>query len=54
MVVIKSINEKVWNVNFSKNNGTFAFTEGWSKVVGDLCLSDGCILLFKQVNPLMY
>ncbi|KAJ0494968.1 putative transcription factor B3-Domain family [Helianthus annuus] len=54
MVVIKSINEKVWNVNFSKNNGTFAFTEGWSKVVADLCLSDGCILLFKQVNPYNY
>ncbi|KAJ0765390.1 putative transcription factor B3-Domain family [Helianthus annuus] len=54
MVVIKSINEKVWNVNFSKNNGTFAFTEGWSKVVCDLCLSDGCILLFKQVNPYNY
>ncbi|KAJ0824433.1 putative transcription factor B3-Domain family [Helianthus annuus] len=53
-VVIKSINEKVWNVNFSKNNGTFAFTEGWSKVVVDLCLSKGCLLLFKQVNPYNY
>ncbi|KAJ0783856.1 putative transcription factor B3-Domain family [Helianthus annuus] len=54
IVVIKSINEKVWNVNFSKNNGTFAFTEGWSKVVADLCLSEGYILLFKQVNPYNY
>ncbi|KAJ0636595.1 putative transcription factor B3-Domain family [Helianthus annuus] len=53
-VVIKSINEKVWNVNFSKNNGTFAFSEGWSKVVAELCLSDGCLLLFKQVNPYNY
>ncbi|KAJ0447340.1 putative transcription factor B3-Domain family [Helianthus annuus] len=44
----------VWNVNFSKNNGTFAFTEGWSKVVANLCLSKDCILLFKQVNPYNY
>ncbi|MFS7898249.1 putative transcription factor B3-Domain family [Helianthus anomalus] len=53
-VFIKSINEKVWNVNLSKNNGTFAFTEGWSKVVSELCLSEGCLLLFKQVNPYNY
>ncbi|KAJ0698783.1 putative transcription factor B3-Domain family [Helianthus annuus] len=53
-VVIKSINEKVWNVNFSKNNGNFSFTEGWSKAVSELCLSDGCLLLFKQVNPYNY
>ncbi|KAM0014482.1 putative transcription factor B3-Domain family [Helianthus debilis subsp. tardiflorus] len=54
IVVIKCINEKVWNVNFSKNNGTFAFTEGWSKVVADLSLSEGCILVFRKINPYNY
>ncbi|KAM0059409.1 putative transcription factor B3-Domain family [Helianthus debilis subsp. tardiflorus] len=54
IVVIKCINEKDWNVKFSKNNGAFAFTEGWSKVVADLSLTEGCILLFRQLNPFNY
>ncbi|KAJ0503011.1 putative transcription factor B3-Domain family [Helianthus annuus] len=54
IVVIKCINEKDWNVKFSKNNGAFAFTEEWSKVVADLSLTEGCILLFRQLNPFNY
>ncbi|KAM0070821.1 putative transcription factor B3-Domain family [Helianthus debilis subsp. tardiflorus] len=54
IVVIKCINEKDWNIKFSKNNGAFAFTEGWSKVAADLTLTEGCILLFRQINPFNY
>ncbi|KAF5761386.1 putative transcription factor B3-Domain family [Helianthus annuus] len=54
IVVIKCINEKEWNVKFSKNNGAFAFMEGWSKVVADLSLTEGYILLFRQLNPFNY
>ncbi|MFS7929199.1 putative transcription factor B3-Domain family [Helianthus anomalus] len=54
IVVIKCINEKDWNVKFSKNNGAFAFTEGWSNVVADLSLTKGCILLFRELNPFNY
>ncbi|MFS7936415.1 putative transcription factor B3-Domain family [Helianthus anomalus] len=54
IVVIRCINEKVWNVKFSKNNGNFSFTKGWSKVVANLSLSEGCILLFMRINPYNY
>ncbi|MFS7937631.1 putative transcription factor B3-Domain family [Helianthus anomalus] len=54
IVVIKCINEKVWNVNFSKNNGTFAFIEGWSKVMVDLSLPEGSILMFRKIDPYTY
>ncbi|KAJ0669382.1 putative transcription factor B3-Domain family [Helianthus annuus] len=54
IVVIKCINEKDWNVKFSKNNGAFAFTEGWSRVVAGLSLTEGCILLFRQISPSNY
>ncbi|MFS7937638.1 putative transcription factor B3-Domain family [Helianthus anomalus] len=49
IVVIKCINAKVWNVNFSKNN-----TEGWSEVMADLSLPEGSIHVFRKIDPYTY
>ena len=43
-----------WDYRFSKHNGTFALKEGWSSVVSDLSLKEGCLLVFKKTAPYTY
>ncbi|MFS7996752.1 putative transcription factor B3-Domain family [Helianthus anomalus] len=50
-VVIRCVNDKTWLVNFVGHNARFAFMEGWEKVVADLSLSEGSVLVFRKIGP---
>ncbi|KAM0054199.1 putative transcription factor B3-Domain family [Helianthus debilis subsp. tardiflorus] len=43
-----------WDYRFSKHNGTFALKEGWSSVISDFSLKEGCLLVFKKTAPYTY
>ncbi|KAM0045515.1 putative transcription factor B3-Domain family [Helianthus debilis subsp. tardiflorus] len=49
--VIRCVNDKTWLVNFVGYNGRFAFMEGWEKVVADLSLSEGTVLVSRKIGP---
>ncbi|KAF5765176.1 putative transcription factor B3-Domain family [Helianthus annuus] len=44
-VVIKCVNGKIWLVDFARHNG-----RGWEKVVADLSLSEGTVLIFRKIE----
>ncbi|KAJ0587192.1 putative transcription factor B3-Domain family [Helianthus annuus] len=50
-VIIRCVNDKTWLVNFVRHNGRFAFMEDWEKVVADLSLSEGTVLVFRKIGP---
>ncbi|MFS7980223.1 putative transcription factor B3-Domain family [Helianthus anomalus] len=50
-VAIRCVNDKTWLVNFAGHNGRFGFMEGWEKVVADLSLSEGTVLVFRKIRP---
>ncbi|KAM0046668.1 putative transcription factor B3-Domain family [Helianthus debilis subsp. tardiflorus] len=52
--VIRCINDMRWEVNFSDYRGTYAFIEGWEKVVVDLSLPEGSVLVLRKIEPHSY
>ncbi|KAJ0763974.1 putative transcription factor B3-Domain family [Helianthus annuus] len=52
--VIRCVNDKTWLVNFAGHKGRFVFMEGWEKVVANLSLSEGTVLVFRNIGPYIF
>ncbi|KAJ0522214.1 putative DNA-binding pseudobarrel domain superfamily [Helianthus annuus] len=52
--VIKCVNGKEFEVLFTKHRGGFMFMDGWQDIVAKLSFTDGCFLMFKQIELYSY
>ncbi|KAJ0836102.1 putative transcription factor B3-Domain family [Helianthus annuus] len=52
--VIKCVNGKEFEVLFTKHKGAFVFMDGWEDIVAKLSFTDGCFLMFKQIELYSY
>ncbi|MFS7955301.1 putative transcription factor B3-Domain family [Helianthus anomalus] len=53
-VVIKCVNGKEFEVLLTKHKGAFVFMDGWNSIVAKLSFTDGCFLMFKQIELYSY
>ncbi|XP_035845304.1 uncharacterized protein LOC118491553 [Helianthus annuus] len=52
--IIKCVNGKEFEVLFTKNKDEFVFMDGWEHIVAKLSFTDGCFLMFKQIDLYSY
>ncbi|KAJ0582115.1 putative transcription factor B3-Domain family [Helianthus annuus] len=52
--VIKCVNGKEFEVLLTKHKGAFVFMDGWESIVAKLSFTDGCFLMFKQIELYSY
>ena len=52
--IIKCVNGKEFEVLLTKHKDAFVFMDGWELIVAKLSFTEGCFLMFKQIDLYSY
>ncbi|KAJ0591389.1 putative transcription factor B3-Domain family [Helianthus annuus] len=52
--IIKCVNGKEFEVLLTKHKDAFVFMDGWEHIVAKLSFTEGCFLMFKQIDLYSY